>query len=172
MEHVYAEIADSVYYEGTNIRLPTKITSKSCPLLNTQYPPLRAHGSAQWYASLSSVRGVSRTPEVHGPALYQQDSEDGVEILELPSSPKYCRHSIAATAIRQLSTVSQDPLPTEAEEYLGTASVVQEDGSGREDQPTANRKSWRMSWPTYSHLLTQAYPASIEPLQRIKSQDL
>ena len=92
-----------------------------------------------------------------------------MEIVELPSSPRYCHHSSASLAIRQLSTASQDPLPSKAEKHLGTVAPL--DGSGTEDEPTANDMTWRVSWPTYSHLLTQ-YPASVEPLQRIKSQDL
>ena len=166
---MYAEVSDSFRYEETNLHLPTEQTSKLRPSLNTRYPPPTANDSAQWYATLNSVRGDSCALEVDGAAFYQQDREGEVEmeILDLPSSPRYCHHSIASLAIRQLSTASQDPLPTAAEEHLGTFSVGQ-DGSGHEDQPTAN---WRMSWPTCNYLLSQ-YPASIEPLQRIKSQDL
>lgn len=174
---MYAEVSDSFRYEETNLHLPTEQTSKLRPSLNTRYPPPTANDPAQWYATLNSVKGDSCALEVDGAAFYQQDSESEaeMEILDLPSSPRYCHHSIASLAIRQLSTASQDPLqtasqdllPTEAEEHLGTVSVGQ-DGSGSEDQTTAN---WRMSWPTCNYLLSQ-FPASIEPLQRIKSQDL
>lgn len=121
---------------------------------------------AQGYATLHSVRGDTCTPDAHGSHLYQQDS---MEIPELPSSPKYCRHSIAAITFGRLTTASHDPSTTEHKDYL---NPVQQAGTGSEDQATANGKGWRLSWPSYSHLLTQTYPADVDLLQRIKSQDL
>ena len=163
VEHIYAEISDSFSYKGVNSVLSG---------YNTEQLPMQGDevSMARGYATLNSVRGDSSTPDTHGGmALCQQDS---VEITELPSSPKYWRHSIAAMTIRQVTTASQDPFPTEAEEDVSPVSVLQQDRSGSEDQATFNRRSWRLSWPTYSHMLTQPYPASVDILQRIKSQDL
>lgn len=164
VEHIYADISDSVCYEGVNSILNG---------YNTEYlaTPADEVSMTQGYATLCSVRGGSSAPDTHGMALHQQE-QDSVQITELPSSPKYWRHSIAAMTIRQLATASQDPFPTEAEEYLCPVSVLQQDGNGNEDQDTLNGKSCRLSWPTYSHMLTQTYPTSVDLLQRIKSQDL
>ena len=165
--HIYADISDSISYEGTS--LPHEQCYKSHTLLSTRYPPPHANDPTQWCATQRSIRPDSCPPKMHSTVPFMQDWEDRVEIVELPSSPRYCHHSSASLAIRQLSTASQDPLPSKAEKHLGTVAPL--DGSGTEDEPTANDMTWRVSWPTYSHLLTQ-YPASVEPLQRIKSQDL
>lgn len=161
MEHVHAEISDPCH-KGVTPALSGN---------NTEYLPSQADevSMAQGYATLRSVRGGPSAPDSHVTTLHQQDS---VEITELPSSPKYWRHSIAAITFRQVATASQDPFPTEAEEYLCPVSVLQQDGSGSEDMATVSGKNWRLSLPAYSYMLTQTHPTSVDFLQRIKSQGL